>query len=131
MRTLLAASPPKSLRGRSLVALSGAVWLTFGVIQCVQLYVLAHAVNRPWTLSTALITGMPWWISWFALTPLIALLASRYTFTEGRVWRPLFAHVLASVVISCLHLLATATTYWFSTGRTAGVVTSLGNQIQR
>ena len=117
--------------GRTLFRLSAAVWLTFGLAQCLQSYVLASAVGRPWTLIGALTTGMPWWLSWLALTPLIAWLASRYHFTGTRLWRPLAVHVLACVVISCVHLVVVGSIYWFTTGRNLGIATSLANQVQR
>ncbi len=111
--------------------LSAAVWLTFGLAQCVQSYILAHAVGRPWTLVGALTTGMPWWLSWLAITPVIAMLASRYHFAGGQFWRPLGAHVVASVAVSCVNLIVTGSIYWFTTGHALGVATSLANQVQR
>jgi hypothetical protein len=116
---------------RTLIRLSAVVWLTFGLAQCLQSYVLAHAAGRPWTLSGALIGGMPWWLSWFLLTPVIAWLATRHHFTAGRVWRPLGAHIVACVVISSVHLAVVGSVYWFTVGRDAGVATSLANQVQR
>jgi hypothetical protein len=111
--------------------LSAAVWLTFGLTQSVQSYVLAHAANRPWTLAGALTVGMPWWLSWFALTPLIAIFASRYDFTGGRVWRSLGAHGVAAIALSSVHLCVTGGIYWITTGHATGVATSLANQVQR
>lgn len=115
---------------RALLRLSAAVWLTFGLAQCVQSYVLAGATGRAWTLSGALVTAMPWWLSWFVLTPVIALLTARFHFT-GRFWRPLAAHIVAGTAVSSAHLAVVGSVYWFTTGRAAGVAATLGNQVQR
>jgi LytS/YehU family sensor histidine kinase len=74
---------------------------------------------------------MPWWLSWLALTPLIAWLAERFPFSGGRAWRSLAVHVLASVVVSTGQLIAVGAVYWATSGRTGGVATSMGNEIER
>ena len=129
-------SPSPSLRSvtasrRGLMRLATVVWLTFGVVQCAQSYVLALAVPREWNLFSALVMGMPWWLSWLALTPLIALLAERYPFVGGRAWRSLGVHVLVSVVVACVQLVVVGSVYWFTSGQYTGVSSSVWNQIQR
>ena len=116
---------------RRLLRLSAAVWLTFGAAQCVQTYILASAVGRPWTLAGALTTSMPWWLSWLALTPLIGWLANRYNFNEGGFWRPLGAHIGAGIAISAVHLVVTGSIFWATTGRYLASHPTLANQVQR
>ncbi|HEY9228812.1 MAG TPA: histidine kinase, partial [Gemmatimonadaceae bacterium] len=122
---------PPAVTRFALMRVAAAVWLTFGLVQCAQSYVLAMAVGRPWNLGNALINGMPWWLSWLALTPLIAKLAERFPVTGGRVWRSISAHVAASVIVSCVQLVVVGSVYWATTGRNVGVATSMANQIQR
>jgi hypothetical protein len=110
---------------------AAAVWLSFGLVQCVQSYVYAEAVGRPWSLAESLVTGMPWWLSWLALTPLIATLAERYPFSGGRHWQSLGRHALGAIIISCVQLVVTASVHWLTSGRFAGVSASLGNHVQR
>ncbi len=119
------------LSRRRLLGMAGAVWLTFGLVQCAQSWVQAQATGRAWDLAGALITGMPWWLSWFLLTPLLMLLAERLPMTGARPWRAFGGHVVAGVVISCVNLAAVGTVYWFTTGHTLGIASSLPNQIQR
>jgi two-component system, LytTR family, sensor kinase len=116
---------------RRALRLAPVVWVTFGLVQCAQSWVYALAAGRAWNLVAALVGSMPWWLSWLALTPLIAWLAGRYPFADGRAWRSLGAHVIASVGIACGQLTAVGAVYWLTTGRTGGVATSMGNQIQR
>ena len=116
---------------RRALRLAPAVWLTFGLVQCAQSWVYALAVGRAWNLTDALVTGMPWWLSWLALTPLIAWLAARHPFSGGRAWRSLAVHVLASVVVACVQLVVVGAVFWLTTGRTGGVATSMANEIQR
>lgn len=116
---------------RTLFRLSAVVWLTFGLAQCLQSYILATASNRPWTLVGAMTRGMPWWLSWFALTPIIAVVARRNDFTAGRFWRSLGAHIVACLTLCCVHLAVVGSIFWFTSGRDAGVATSLANQVQR
>lgn len=115
----------------SALRLAPAVWLTFGLVQCAQSYVYAIAVGRAWSLVDALITGMPWWLSWLALTPVIAWLAARHPVSGGRAWRSLAVHAIANVVIACVQLVTVSTVFWLTSGRAQGVATSLANEIQR
>ena len=116
---------------RTLFALAAAVWLSFAVVQCVQSYVYAQAVGRAWKLSTAILGGGPWWLSWLILTPLIAYLADRYPFRQGRHWRSLGLHAVSGVLVASAQLAAVGALYWFTLGRDIGMATSLGNQVQR
>jgi signal transduction histidine kinase len=74
---------------------------------------------------------MPWWLSWLALTPLIAWLAARYPFTGTQPWRPLVRHAGAAIAIACVQLPVTGSIHWLTTGRFIGPATSLANQVQR
>src|SRR5437899_9435677 len=65
---------------RRALRLAPVVWVTFGLVQCAQSWVYALAAGRAWSLAQALVGSMPWWLSWLALTPLIAWLAERYPF---------------------------------------------------
>lgn len=116
---------------RRALRLAPAVWLTFGLVQCAQSWVYAVAVGHAWNLVDSLVNGMPWWLSWLTLTPLIAWLAERYPFSGGRPWRSLAVHVFASVVVSTGQLIAVGAVYWATSGRTGGVATSMGNEIER
>jgi two-component sensor histidine kinase len=116
---------------RRLLGYAAAVWLSFGLIQCAQSYVYAHAVGREWSLATSLVTGMPWWISWFLVTPVIAFVTERYPFAAGRPWRTTGMHALACGVVCSLQLVVTGSVHWLTTARFAGVVPSLPNQVQR
>jgi len=116
---------------RTLFALAAAVWMSFAVLQVVQSFVYASAAGREWTLKGAIVNGFPWWLSWLALTPLIAALAERYPFTEGRHWQALGRHALAGVLIAIIQLAVVGAIFWFTTGQFSGVATSLANQVQR
>ena len=116
---------------RTLFALAAAVWMSFAVLQVVQSSVFASAAGREWTLKGAIIGGFPWWLSWLALTPLIAALAERYPFTEGRLWQSFGKHAVAGVLIALVQVVVVGAIYWFTTGQFTGVATSLGNQVQR
>jgi len=89
---------------RRALRLAPVVWVTFGLVQCGQTWVYALAAGRSWSLGNALVTGMPWWLSWLALTPLIARIAERYPFSDGRAWRSLGVHGVVSVAISFVQL---------------------------
>ncbi|HEU4994066.1 MAG TPA: histidine kinase [Gemmatimonadaceae bacterium] len=115
----------------ALFRLAAVVWLTFGLAQVVQSYVLARAVGRAWSLGGALVMGMPWWLLWLAVTPAIAYAATRFPFSDGRAMRSLAAHVAASAVVACIVILSDAALFWFTTGRNLGIASSLSNQIQR
>ncbi|HEY5546270.1 MAG TPA: sensor histidine kinase [Gemmatimonadaceae bacterium] len=116
---------------RTLFAIAAAVWMTFALVQVVQSFVFARAVGRAWNLTGAIVGGFPWWLSWLALTPLIATLAERFPFTEGRHWQALGKHAMAGVVLALVQVVTVGAIYWFTTGQYSGVATSLGNQVQR
>jgi hypothetical protein len=116
---------------RTLYAIAAAVWMTFALVQVVQSFVFARAVGRAWTLTGAVVGGFPWWLSWLALTPLIATLAERFPFTEGRQWQALGKHAIAGVLVALVQVVTVGAIYWFTTGQYSGVATSLGNQVQR
>jgi hypothetical protein len=116
---------------RTLFAIAAAVWMSFALVQAVQSFILARAAGRAWTLSGALLGGVPWWLSWLVLTPLIAALAERFPFTEGRHWQALGKHALAGVFVALVQVVAVGAIYWFTIGQDSGVATSLGNQVQR
>lgn len=121
------APPPR----RTLLRVAAVVWLTFGLVQCAQSYVFALAAGRTWSLATALVNGMPWWLSWLALTPLVMYLADRFSFTGGRHWRSLGAHVFSSILIAIAQVSVVATVFWFTTARFVGPGSSWPNQVQR
>jgi hypothetical protein len=116
---------------RTLYAIAAAVWMTFALVQVVQSFVFARAVDRAWTLTGAIVGGFPWWLSWLVLTPLIATLAERFPFTEGRHWQALGRHAMAGVLVALVQVVTVGAIYWFTTGQYSGVATSLGNQVQR
>ena len=116
---------------RTLFAVAAAVWMSFALVQVVQSFVFARAAGRAWTLSGAMIGGFPWWISWLVLTPLIAYLAERFPFTEGRHWQAIGKHAIAGVLVALVQVVSVGAIYWFSIGQNSGVATSLGNQVQR
>lgn len=116
---------------RTLYAIAAAVWMTFALVQVVQSFVFARAVGRAWTLTGAVVGGFPWWLSWLVLTPLIATLAERFPFTEGRQWQALGRHAIAGVFVALVQVVTVGAIYWFTTGQYSGVATSLGNQVQR
>ncbi len=118
-------------RHRSLFLVAGWIWIGLGLVQCAQTYVLSRATGRPWALSSALVNGMPWWLSWLALTPLIAWLAERFPFGQGRPWGSLAAHVVSAMVVACLQLPAVAAVYWLTTGQAAQPALTLPNEIAR
>ena len=105
--------------------------MSFALVQVVQSFVFARAAGRAWTLMGAVVGGFPWWLSWLALTPLIAALAERFPFTEGRHWQALARHAIAGVLVALVQVVAVGAIYWFTTGQYSGVATSLGNQVQR
>ena len=116
---------------RILFAIAAAIWMSFALIQVVQSFVFAQAAGRQWTLLGSIKGGFPWWISWMLLTPLIAALAERFPFTEGRHWQALGKHAVAGVLIAIVQVVTVGAIYWFTTGQFSGVATSLGNQVQR
>src|SRR5512134_3926984 len=111
---------------RTLFAIAAAVWMSFAVVQVIQSFVFARAAGRPWTLLGAIVGGFPWWLSWLILTPLIAYLAERFPFTEGRHWQALGRHAIAGVLGALVVLVVVGAIYWFTTGQLSGVATSLG-----
>jgi len=116
---------------RTLFAVASAIWMSFALVQVVQSFIFARAAGRAWTLSGALVGGVPWWLSWLVLTPVIAALAERFPFTEGRHWQALGRHAIAGVVVALIQVVSVGTIFWFTTGQFNGVATSLGNQVQR
>ncbi|HYV96741.1 MAG TPA: histidine kinase [Gemmatimonadaceae bacterium] len=116
---------------RRLLAVAAVIWLGCGLAQSVQSLLFARATGRAWSFGPALVSGMPWWISWMLFTPLIAWIARRFTFAPGARWRSVAAHVVAGTAIASVHLALTGSAYWFTTARVAGPATSLGNQVQR
>lgn len=124
-------SPDWLSNRRTLYAIAAAVWMTFALVQLAQSFVFARAVGRAWTLTGAVVSGFPWWLSWLALTPIIATLAERFAFTEGRHWQALGRHAIAGVLVALFQVVVVGAIYWFTTGQYSGVATSLGNQVQR
>jgi two-component system, LytTR family, sensor kinase len=116
---------------RTLFAVAAAVWMSFALVQVVQSFVLARAAGRAWTLTGAVVGGFPWWISWLVLTPLIAFLAERIPFTDGRHWQAVGKHAVGGVMVALVQVVTVGAIFWFTTGQFNGVSTSLGNQVQR
>jgi hypothetical protein len=118
-------------RRRTLFGLAAAVWMSFALFQALQSFVLASAAGRPWSLKDSLVGGVPWWLSWLVLTPLIAALVERYPFTEGRHWRALGQHAVFGELVAVVQVSAVGAVYWFTIGQYGEVATSLGNQVLR
>jgi two-component system LytT family sensor kinase len=116
---------------RTLFAIAAAIWMSFAIIQVGQTFVLARAAGRVWTLTSAVLSAFPWWVSWLLLTPVIAALAERFSFTEGRHWRSLAKHAVAGALIAVVVLVVVGTVYWYTLGQFNGVASSLGNQVHR
>ena len=116
---------------RTLFMVAAAVWMSFALVQVVQSFLLARAAGRAWTLTGAVVGGFPWWISWLVLTPLIAFLAERFPFTEGRHWQAFGKHTMAGIAVALVQVVTVGAIFWFTTGQYNGVATSLGNQVQR
>lgn len=116
---------------RTLFAIAAAIWMTFALVQVVQSFALSQATGRAWTLAGAVKGGFPWWISWMLLTPVIAALAERFTFTGGRHWQALGKHAIAGVIVALVQVVTVGAIFWFTTGQYSGVASSLGNQVQR
>ena len=133
------AAPRTAIPLPALIVTSAGVWLTFGLVQLAQSYVRARALGANWQLMTAIVGGMPWWVSWFVLTPLLAYVASMFPVprvglaarTSARHLRDTAVPVLAAVAITCVQLVATGAVHWFTTSSRVGPATSLPNQIQR
>lgn len=116
---------------RTLFTVAAAIWMSFALLQVVQSFVFAHAAGRVWKLTNAMVGGFPWWISWLVLTPLIAWLAERFPFTDGRHWQALGKHAIAGVLVALVQVVSVGAIYWFTTGQFNIVASSLGNQVQR
>lgn len=116
---------------RTLFAIAAAIWLSFALIQVVQSFVFAQAAGREWTLVGSIKGGFPWWISWMLLTPVIAALAERFPFTDGRHWQALGRHAIAGILVAFVQVVTVGAIFWFTSGQFLGVATSLGNQVQR
>ena len=116
---------------RTQFMVAAAIWMTFALIQVVQSFVFAQAAGREWTLVESIKGGFPWWTSWMLLTPLIAALAERFPFTDGRHWQALGKHAIAGMLVAFVQVVTVGAIFWFTTGQYAGVATSLGNQVQR
>lgn len=114
-----------------LLRYAAAIWIGFGLVQTAQSYLLARAAGRDWSLLRQLLTGMPWWLSWLALTPLIAWLVDRDPLGGRESWRPLVRHAALAVILVAVQLTVTAMVYWLTTSQFAGPATSMGNQVQR
>lgn len=116
---------------RTLFMIAAAIWMSFALVQVVQSFVLAQAAGREWTINSAIKGGFPWWISWMLLTPVIAALADRFPFTDGRHWQALGRHAVAGILVALVQVVTVGAIYWFTTGQFTGPATSLGNQVQR
>ena len=116
---------------RTLFAIAAAIWMSFALMQVVQSFVFAQAAGREWTLVGSIKGGFPWWLLWLVLTPIIALLAERFPFTEGRHWQALGKHAVAGMLVALVQVVTYGVIYWYTTGQYTGVATSLGNQVQR
>lgn len=116
---------------RTVFAVAAAIWMSFALLQLIQSFVFARATGRTWVMTDAIVSGLPWWLSWLVLTPLIGYLAERFPLTDGRHWQSLGRHAVAGVIVATVQVIGAGTLYWFTTGRYAGVAASLGNQIQR
>lgn len=116
---------------RTMFAIAAVIWMSFALIHCAQSYVLARATGREWTLAGGLVYALPWWTSWLILTPLIAFLAERYPFTNGRHWRSFGSHALFGAMISLAQVVAVGAIFWYTVGQYAGVASSAVNQMQR
>jgi signal transduction histidine kinase len=127
MRT--AETMPYSRRG--LMRVAAVVWLSCGLLQCAQSYIQSRATGREWDLARALTSAMPWWMTWFALTPVLAFLAAHFPMAGRRWARSLVSLLGVALAVCSVQLVAAATAHWFTNGQFAGVATSLPNQIQR
>jgi LytS/YehU family sensor histidine kinase len=116
---------------RTLFTIAAAIWMTFAVVQVGQSFVFARAAGREWTLRGAVLGAFPWWLSWLLLTPVIAALAERFPFTDGRHWRSLAKHAIAGALIAVVVLVVVGTVYWYTLGQFSGVASSLANQVHR
>ncbi len=117
-------------RGR-LLRSATIIWISFGLVQTAQSFFLARAAGREWNLVHQLLAGMPWWLSWLALTPLMAWLVDLDPPTSEHTWQPLVRHGARAVLLVALQLTVTGAIYWLTTAQFSGPATSMGNQIQR
>ena len=132
------AAPRTGIPERTLIAVSAAVWISFGLVQLAQSYVRSLALDTSWQFTAAVVGGMPWWVSWFVLTPVLVRVAAMFPLPGGqRVpgtahrGRQLVAPLSAALAVTCVQLVATGAVYWFTTSSRVGPATSLPNQIQR
>jgi hypothetical protein len=116
---------------RTLFTIAAAVWMTFALVQLMQSFVFAQAAGRDWTLLGSIKSGFPWWLLWMILTPIIATLADRFPFSDGRHWESLGKHAVAGMTVALVQVVSYGVIYWYTTGQYNGVATSLGNQVQR
>jgi signal transduction histidine kinase len=81
-----------------------ACWTTLGLIESVNGYVGNIVRGTPRPFAAALMANMPWWYTWFLLTPAVIWIVQRAPL-DSRHWkRGLAVHAVAGFVISLVHL---------------------------
>jgi two-component system LytT family sensor kinase len=96
------------------------IWTIFGLLESVKTYVWLGTQGFPRVWWWILLSNIPWWYAWAALTPAVIWLGARWPLAGPRRWRAIGIHAAAAVVSAGVHVVASgALTYWVAGGRGA------------
>ena len=93
-------------------------WSILGLIESTKAFVFWRTVGKPHSWAYVLISNMPWWLLWAALTPVAAALARRFPLDGRRRLAHLGVHAIAGTLLVFTHLWTAGALYYVTTGGT-------------
>jgi hypothetical protein len=81
-----------------------AIWTAVGLFESLQAYAQGPPPGLERSFVRSLLNNLPWWLVWFAITPIIFRLAQRFPLGRERVWQHLSIHFVAGVVLAVFHI---------------------------
>jgi len=104
------AVPRRGLRARLIIL---GVATGVGLLDALRSYVSNRLNGEPVGVGWVIVENLPWWYLWLMAVPVIVFLSRRFRFDSSRWWVALPVHLVASVVLSMLHLLAYSVWHWY------------------
>ena len=99
---------------REIWKLAFIVATPLGLSSVIVVYFGMLWVGKPFTLRTSMLTGLPDWYFWAALTPIVFYLGRRFPVVRGRWPKSIAVHVVAGLITVLVELaMLTAFEHWF------------------
>jgi hypothetical protein len=115
-------------------ALIVASWTGLGLLESVKAAFNARLLGQPIEWGPILLSNMPWWLAWAALTPLVFALGRRVRLDQGG-GGAVAVHLAAAAALAILHHVVVGTLYYYTQTRgvqimIAGALRTMTLQLQ-